>query len=286
VTASHRWHDLVVPERSRELLRGIVQQARGQAVRPEDGRAVMALFTGERGTGKTLAAQILGTDLGVPVIEVDAVAAAAEGVAALAVTAWRVLHDGARESSVIVFDDAGGLLGRGPVHRAEHEDVLDLTARCADYPGVVIFCSRIAVRLTPAEQERLAAIVPFPMPESPARAQLWRQFLPVEARLTGSDIDFIARSFRLPGGDIQACCLAAERIARDRGEPLSHAAVAAALEAHFRTWVLAPASRLALDALRDGEVAGGDGSASPVPATAVRRGPSLPWRRRGEREAG
>jgi AAA+ superfamily predicted ATPase len=266
------------------LLADLAERSRTHLAGGEQRRAFMALFSGERGTGKTMAAQALGNDLRVPVIEVDAVAASTEGVAVLAATIWRALHDGAPHRAVVVFDDAGALLGPGPAHRAGETDVIDLTARCADYPGIIIFCSRIAVRLTPAEQERVSAIVPFPMPEAPARVHLWRQSLPAEAAVSEADVEFLARSFRLSGGAIHACCTTAQRAAEKGGRRVSRSDLATALELEYSNWVLGPATRAALETLRvdhaphASDRTAADASAGVPPE--ARRGPSLPWRRR------
>ncbi len=284
ITVPRRWDQLVLPDRTQELLADLTQQARALAAGAEHRHALMALFSGDRGTGKTTAAQALATDLGVPVIEIDAVAAVSDGVAVLAATTWRALHDGAPHRAVVVFDDAGALLGPGPAHRAGETEVIDLTARCVDYPGVIIFCSRVAVRLTAAEQERVSTIVPFPMPEAPARSHLWRQSLPFDAAVSGAEVDFLARSFRLSGGAIQACCATAQRVAEKAGRSVTRVDLAAALELEYRNWVLGPATRSALEALRAGNGLDALDRAGPDDAPGIRpesrRGPSLPWRRR------
>src|SRR5579862_9076096 len=158
----------------------------------------MALFTGDTGTGKTLAARVIAAELGVPAVEVDSVTAASHGVAALAATVWQVLHEAQIRRSVVVFEDAGAVLGRRTAHRTEF-DSTDISARCAGYPGLVIFCSRVGLRFDGGRPEQLSAVVEFPFPEPPVRAQLWRRWLGSQARVSESDIEFLADSFRLAG---------------------------------------------------------------------------------------
>jgi hypothetical protein len=125
------------------------------------------------------------------------------------------------------------------------------------------------------------------MPEAPARMHLWRQLLPVDASVSEAEIEFMARSFRLSGGAIQACCTTAGRAADKAGRRVTRTDLAAALELEYSNWVLGPATRSALETLRDehgpgapdGAAADSAGGLSPE----ARRGPSLPWRRRDRR---
>ena len=50
----------------------------------------------------------------------------------------------------------------------------------------------------------LDLVIEFPMPDEEHRAQMWRQFLPDAAPVDpGIDYDFLARQFRLSGGNIK-----------------------------------------------------------------------------------
>src|SRR5438270_4743667 len=82
------WDQVVLPPHNFEALKDLARLVQTRSPEPQ-GHAVMALFTGERGTGKTTAARIIAGELGVPLIEIDTFAAASRGPAALAAAVWR-----------------------------------------------------------------------------------------------------------------------------------------------------------------------------------------------------
>lgn len=288
---ARRWEELLLPEPSLALLQTIgrrVRESSAGELRDPEQRAVMALFCGEPGTGKTLAAQILATELAVPLIQVDCLAAAAPGPAALAAAIWRVLREGERQGAAIVFDDAGPLLSGSSARRglAPDEPGPDLAGRCASYPGLIVFCSKVALRMAPAQEERLAAVVRFPFPEGAPREQLWRQALPADAQLGEGDLTAIAHAFRLSGGAIATCAAAAAELARDAGHSLSTSELTDALEAHYSGVLLSDSTRGALAALRARAQAQAPPAPEPAPVAAEDSGGGderhrsrLPWRR-------
>ncbi|HLJ02294.1 MAG TPA: AAA family ATPase [Solirubrobacteraceae bacterium] len=241
------WDQLVLPPHNQEALQDLVRLVQTRSTEP-GAHSVMALLTGERGTGKTTAARIIAGELGVPLIEIDTFAAASRGPAALAAAVWRACQDGVSSRAVLLFDDAASGLRPG-----SDPDAVDLPERVADYPGLVLFCSRVSVRLSPEQLPHFNAVIEFPLPEARARERLWRTHLPAGNRLTDADFALLGRSFRLSAGAIADCTADAVRRASESGSPVDHADVAAAVRAHFTQWVLARETEQALHALLSGE---------------------------------
>src|SRR5262249_43584994 len=80
IVPSATWADLVLPELQEQILRQLAAQVRhrmkvyenwGFSARGRRGLGVTALFTGPSGTGKTLAAEVLGSELGLDVYRID-----------------------------------------------------------------------------------------------------------------------------------------------------------------------------------------------------------------------
>src|SRR5690606_30214234 len=80
IEARYRWEDIVLPEERITQLREIALQVLHRHVVYEEwgfagkaslGRGVSALFVGESGTGKTMAAEVIAGELGLDVYKID-----------------------------------------------------------------------------------------------------------------------------------------------------------------------------------------------------------------------
>jgi hypothetical protein len=275
LSAGYTWDDLVLPGSERELLRAILQKAQlrdskvptgvpGTLGSREPGIAV--LFVGSPGTGKTMAAQIIAADLGLPVHELDLAAVSPEGEFEEIV--GRAFNTAANVDAVLVIDGVGPLLSRSAVQQHDglsptrtrqvdrpvvppaHERSLPwLLERSYHYPGLVIFTSTVTHALDSSLTERFDLVVNFPFPESDARREIWRKSLPDDARLTPSTLDYLATWLHWPGSTIHSCGLAAAGEAAKQGVPVELRHVAGVLEHGYRSarlparTVLPPATR-------------------------------------------
>jgi ATP-dependent 26S proteasome regulatory subunit len=69
---------------------------------------------------------------------------------------------------------------------------------------------------------RIDVLVEFPMPDANSRQRLWAMQLQPEVPQAGDiDLDFLARSFELSGGNIRNIVLAAAFEAAASGQPVS-----------------------------------------------------------------
>src|SRR6201999_829709 len=68
---------------------------------------------------------------------------------------------------------------------------------------------------------RLDFVIDFPFPEAEDRRRIWRLVLPAAAPRAGDvDFDFLAERFKLSGGAIRNCSLAAAFRAADEGSQI------------------------------------------------------------------
>jgi SpoVK/Ycf46/Vps4 family AAA+-type ATPase len=71
---------------------------------------------------------------------------------------------------------------------------------------------------------RLRAIIEFPFPEVDDRLRIWQRTLRSSAPLAGDiDLPFMARQFRIAGGNIRNIVLFAAFLAAGKGEPIGMA---------------------------------------------------------------
>ncbi len=220
----------------------------------EARRGMLVLFAGADGTGKTLAAQALGHELRLPVLEADIAAFYSRGRSEATQLIARLFATAERLGAVLVLDHSDGVLlsarpaARPGVAGLTANDVRDLLRRCEAYPGLVVFPSTVKHDIDDATLHRFDRVIDFPFPEAAARAEIWRRSLGPRAALADSDIELLAATFQLPGKAIAACCAAARAQAGGRAVGLEH--VATALEGEYSQRLASATTRLALAGLR------------------------------------
>jgi DNA polymerase III delta prime subunit len=278
IDAAYRWDELVLPAPALAQLRSVPALLSERywtgSGPPGDGgaRGVLLLFAGAEGTGKTMAAQVLGTEMGVPVLGADLEGVYAGGRAEAARLMARLFASAQRLGAVLELGRADLALSdaaaseRPMSTRLADADLRDLFERCASHPGVVVFPTTRTRELDPAALARFDATIEFPFPEAPARATMWRRRLPPVAAVTEAELDDLAGSFALSGQAIAASCAVAERLARSEDVPVGLPHIARALEREYETRLLSDSTRAALARLRGREAGPVAASATPLVA--------------------
>jgi ATPase family associated with various cellular activities (AAA) len=142
-------------------------------------RGLKVLFTGEPGTGKTLAAEVIAGLLGVRLVTVDLSRVVSKWVGETAKHLDAVFRLADGSSAVLFFDEADALFGkRGEVQhgsdRYANTEVSHLLQRFEAHDGLVILASNLRDQIDPAFTRRFHTVVHFPRPEEPERRRLWR----------------------------------------------------------------------------------------------------------------
>jgi hypothetical protein len=219
---------LVLPAALRSRMEALLARARvrdrlhaglGPATAARARRGLAALFAGESGAGKTLAAQWFADRLGLPLHRVDLAALTSKWIGETEKNLGALFAAADHADAVLFFDEADALFAS----RTEVSDAHDrhanaqtnyLLQRIEDFDGVALLASNSRERFDPAFVRRLDAILDFPLPDAPARAALWRAHLGSGAAATEAEIDRLALAADIAGGHIRNAVLAAAAIAR------------------------------------------------------------------------
>jgi hypothetical protein len=203
--------ELTVRARHRELVLG--EWAMGGAA--ARGTGLTALFAGDSGTGKTLSAEIVAADLSLDLYVIDLATVVDKYIGETEKNLDRIFDEADRVNGVLLFDEADALFGK----RSEVKDARDryanveiayLLQRMERFDGLAILTTNLRANLDEAFLRRLDMIVDFPMPDDADRLRLWERHLPpVLVRADDVDLGFLARAFKLSGGNIRNVCLAA-----------------------------------------------------------------------------
>jgi hypothetical protein len=246
IVPSAEWDDLVLPESQEQMLRQLAAQVRhrmqvyetwGFSAKGRRGLGVSALFTGESGTGKTLAAEVVAHELGLDVYRIDLSAVVSKYIGETEKN-LRQVFDGAEEGGVLLlFDEADALFGKRGDVKDSHDryaniEVGYLLQRLEAYQGLAILTTNLKSSLDKAFQRRLRFTVNFPFPDAAQREAIWSRAFPAATPTHGLDLKKLSQ-LKVPGGNIRNIALNAAFLAAQAGKPveMAHVVEAANLEA-------------------------------------------------------
>ncbi|HKS35314.1 MAG TPA: ATP-binding protein [Enterobacteriaceae bacterium] len=189
---------------------------------------VSALFYGDSGTGKTLAAEVLAQHLGVDLIKVDLSTVVNKYVGETEKNLSRIFDLAEADSGVLFFDEADALFGKRSETKDAHDrhaniEVSYLLQRLENYPGLVILATNNRNHLDSAFNRRFTFITRFTWPDADHRARMWHAIWPASLKLA-RDVDFTALSARseLTGANIRNVALLAAVLAAEEKSKLIH----------------------------------------------------------------
>ena len=218
---------LVLPLEQKTLLRQITDQV-AQRNRVYDvwgfreqmnrGLGINALFAGESGTGKTMAAEVIANELQLDLFRIDLSAVVNKYIGETEKN-LRKLFDAAEDSGAILFfDEADALFGKRSEVKDSHDryaniEINYLLQRMESYRGLAILATNMKSALDKAFVRRLRFIVDFPIPGSEERKEIWRNVFPGDTPVDKAlDYQRLA-ALNMTGGSIQNVALNAAFLA-------------------------------------------------------------------------
>ncbi|MEV5277379.1 ATP-binding protein [Streptomyces sp. NPDC051994] len=229
--------DLVLPDEPLALLHELAGRARHRdRVLGEwrlrtgggRGRGVVALFAGDSGTGKTLAAEVVAGELGLDLYVVDLSSVVDKYVGETEKNLERIFSEADRTDSVLLFDEADAVFGKRSEVKSSHDRYANLESayllqRLEAFDGIAVLTTNLRANIDEAFTRRLDLVVDFPFPDVELRATLWRACLagvPQEAGLE-AELDACAKEFELAGGAVRSAAVTAGYLAAGRGSPVT-----------------------------------------------------------------
>ena len=220
------WDDLVLPEEETGLRQLFVEQVRQRSVVYDDwgfrakmnrGLGVSAMFAGESGTGKTMAAEVIANELQLHLYRIDLSAVVSKYIGETEKN-LRKLFDAAEDGGAILFfDEADALFGKRSEVKDSHDryaniEINYLLQRIEAFRGLAILATNLRSSLDQAFLRRLRFIVTFPVPGRAERLRLWEKVFPKEMPVGELDYRRLAR-LNLTGGNIHTIAINAAFLA-------------------------------------------------------------------------
>jgi hypothetical protein len=242
------WEDLVLPPIVAAGLHGLAERARHREqvlgvwrMRPGGGRGtgITALFAGDSGTGKTMSAEVIASDLGLDLYVVNLATVVDKYIGETEKNLDRIFAEADGINGVLLFDEADALFGQRSEVRDSHDryaniEVAYLLQRMETFDGLAILATNLRSNVDEAFTRRLDAIVDFPMPDAASRRILWEHSLRPLPQRADLDLEFCARAFELSGGNIRSVAVTLGYRAAASGGPIDMADVIRAVAEEYR----------------------------------------------------
>ena len=177
------------------------------------GNGISLLFYGAPGTGKTMAAQAIAGELGMPLYRVDLSQLISKYIGETQKNIGKVFEQAGQLQGILLFDEADALFAR----RNEVNDAQDkysnaetayLLQKIEEWDGISILATNLLQNFDEAFRRRITYMLNFPMPDEKVRAALWQKVFPEQADVS-EDMDAVvlAENFELSGAAIRNAAL-------------------------------------------------------------------------------
>jgi hypothetical protein len=209
------WDDIVLPADTVSLLHKIADQVRQRMKVYEEwgfnqkmsrGLGINALFAGDSGTGKTMAAEVISKDLGLDLYRIDLSAVVSKYIGETEKNLRRLFDAAEDGGAILFFDEADALFGKRSEVKDSHDryaniEINYLLQRMESYRGLAILATNLKCTLDQAFMRRLRFIVNFQFPGVAERKLIWQKVFPSLTPLAGLNAERLAR-LNLTGGAI------------------------------------------------------------------------------------
>lgn len=233
--ADRTFDELKLPQSQFEQLRQISRMAavRGEVMdqwgfghKFSYGNGMSVLFYGAPGTGKTMAAQVLANELGMPLYRVDLSQLISKYIGETQKNIGRIFDEADKCDCILLFDEADAVFAK----RSEVSDAQDrysnaetayLLQRIEQYMGVSILATNLLQNFDDAFRRRISYMVHFPMPDAQLREELWKSIFPKETPVSAEvDAKLLAQAFELSGASVKNAALHGALLAKAEESPV------------------------------------------------------------------
>ena len=210
---------------------------------------VKALFGGPSGTGKTLAARVLASELQLDLYRLDLSAVVNKYIGETEKNLNQVLSRAEELNIILLLDEGDSLLTNRTAVQSSNDRYANLETnfllqRIESFEGILLITTNALHRIDGAFQRRMDVLIEFRLPEADERRQIWRLHLPPDHEVAESWLDEAARRCNLTGGQIRNAALHASLLALARSSPVTTSdAINAVLREYQKIGAVCPLRR-------------------------------------------
>lgn len=213
--------DIVLPEENKNYLLEIINHSTyHESVFKKWGfeetypyKGISVLFTGPPGTGKTMAASILGEEMGLDVYRIDLSKVVSKYIGETEKNISEIFEAYKETEGILFFDEADSIFGKRTEIKESHDrysniEISFLLQKIEDFDGIVILATNYKRNIDEAFLRRMRFVLDFPFPDENLRYEIWLKAFPNRCPVS-ENIDFrkLARDFKLSGANIKNAAL-------------------------------------------------------------------------------
>jgi SpoVK/Ycf46/Vps4 family AAA+-type ATPase len=224
--------DLILPPREIAMIKEVLTACRnrifvmtkwGFGKRLVTGKGIAVLFKGDPGTGKTLCAEILASELGMKLYQISIPRLVSKYVGETEKNISKIFASARANHSMLLFDEADSLFGKrvtnveSSIDRFSNMETNLLLQEIERFEGIVILTTNLDKNIDDAFARRIMFKIDFPKPDVKHRTLIWKKLMPKDCPVA-DDIDYekLGESFELAGGNIKNAVVRAAYRAAER----------------------------------------------------------------------
>lgn len=208
------WSDLILPQTTLDELQSIEAWYNSNRILMEDWGmqkklkpGFRVLFYGDPGTGKTLAASLLGKYTECPVFRVDVSMLVSKYIGETEKQLSKLFDKAENKNWILFFDEADAIFGKRTSVKDAHDkyanqEVSYLLQRIETFSGLIILASNFKNNMDKAFTRRFHSCIKFSNPKHEERLRIWQQNLPEQLQLEDISLEQIAQRYELTGSNI------------------------------------------------------------------------------------
>lgn len=246
IESTFNWDDLVLPEKEMNILQQISAQVRQRvkvyenwALGNKSGRGlgISVMFAGASGTGKTMAADVLGSELNLDVYRIDLSSLVSKYIGETEKNLRRVFDAAEAGGVILLFDEADSIFGKRSDVKSSNDHYANLQVgyllqRMESYRGLAILTTNLKNSVDQAFLRRIRFVVEFPFPDANQRAEIWRRAFPKETPTEGLNFKKLGK-LTVAGGNIRNIALNSAFLAADADEAVQMKHILQAAKAEY-----------------------------------------------------
>jgi ATP-dependent 26S proteasome regulatory subunit len=228
------WDDLVLPEMQKAVLKEIAVHVKhrqkvyhewGFAGKSTRGLGISAMFSGESGTGKTMASEVLANELKLDLYRIDLSQIVNKYIGETEKNLKKVFEAAEGSGAILLFDEADALFGKRSEVKDSHDrysniEVSYLLQKMEEYRGLAILTTNMKASLDKAFLRRIRFVIHFPFPDAQMRAAIWKRIFPKQTPTDALNIQKLS-NLNVAGGNIRNIALNAAFSAAGKGSAVT-----------------------------------------------------------------